>query len=215
MIAGKEKIARYFEELLEKHGDHYLSLDWKSNESQLLRFSILFDIIAFSQKKEKFSILDVGCGIGHLYGFLKDSGLIDKLNITYKGIDISRKMIDFSRKKHPGVKFEQVDLINDSFNKKSDYVLCSGVFNIRMAATEDHFETVRKMLARMFALSERGVAVNFLAKSSVYLLPEGVSDERYVYFPEEEVIRWVRAVCAKYILRKDYHPGDFTVYMLK
>jgi SAM-dependent methyltransferase len=216
MIAGKQEIARYFEDLLDKYGDHHLSLDWKSKESQLLRFTALLDILAFLPKKDSFSILDVGCGIGDLYGTMKESGMIDKFKLSYKGIDISKKMVDFASKKFPEVSFKVVDLINDKYEEKFDLVFCSGVFNIRMADEPAHFDTVRKMLSRMYALSKSGVSVNFLARSSLYLLPDDRDpQDRYVLVPEEEVIQWVRAVSPRYILRKDYHPGDFTVYMLK
>ena len=216
-FAGKGKIAEYFEGLLEKHGDHYLSLDWKSKESQLLRFTVLLDIISFTGKKADFSVLDVGCGIGHLYEFLSSNDLIKKLKIKYSGIDISRKLIDFAKRKIPGVDLRVIDLINDKFDKKSDYVMCSGVFNIRMAELSAHKSTVAKMISRMFGLCNYGVAVNFLSQSSIYYLPpDTVADtSRYVYFTEEEVTQWVRAVCDRFVLRKDYHPGDFTVYMLK
>lgn len=173
-------------------------------------------MLAFTQKKENISILDVGCGIGHFYQFLKENKLIDTLKITYKGIDISKKMIDFARKKFPGVEFEVIDLVDDKFDEKFDYVFCSGVFNLRMAELEPHYDSVRQMISRMFNLCNCGLSVNFLAKSAAYFLPdEKDHEDRYVFFPEEEVIKWVRAVWPQYILRKDYHPGDFTVYMLK
>lgn len=217
MIAGKEKIAEYFEGLLEKHGDHYLSLDWKSKESQPVRFSALLDIISYTEKKENLSILDVGCGIGHLYGFLQDMKLIDMLKISYRGIDISQKMIDFAKKKFPKVTFEMVDLINDKFDRKFDYVLSSGAFNIKMTDLALHKESVRKMISKMHNICNFGTSMNFLATSSIYLIPEGGKEEadKYVFFSEEEVISWARAVSERYILRRDYHPGDFTVYMLK
>ena len=217
MIAGKEKIAEYFEGLLEKHGDHFLSLDWKSKESQVARFAVLLDIISFTDKKEDISILDVGCGLGHFYEFLVSNGLIKQLRIKYAGIDISRKMVDFAGKKFPGIDLKQVDLINDKFDKKYDYVMSSGAFNIRMADIASHKTSVNQMISRMFNLCNCGAAVNFLSQSSIYMVPPGKDTEtdKYVYFSEEEVTKWVKAVCGRYILRKDYHPGDFTVYMLK
>ncbi|MFH1710254.1 MAG: class I SAM-dependent methyltransferase [bacterium] len=217
MIAGKEKIAEYFEGLLEKHGDHYLSLDWKSKESQHVRFSALLDVISFTDKKEGFSVLDVGCGLGHFYEFLASNSLVKQLKIKYAGIDISKKMVDFAGEKFPGIDFDQVDLINDKFDRKFDYVMGSGAFNIRMADLAEHKDSVNRMISRMYSLCNRAVAVNFLSRSSVYMIPPGkdAETERYVYFSEEEIIKWVKAVCDRYILRKDYHPGDFTVYMLK
>lgn len=217
MIAGREKIAEYFEKLLEKHGDHYLALDWKSKESQLIRFSVLLDIIAFTDKRENISILDVGCGIGHFYEFLKENNLLNSLKVKYTGIDISKKMVEFSRKKFPGVRFETVDLVNDKFTEKFDYVICSGVFNIKMEDMDAHKASVRQMISRMFNICNVGVAANFLAQSNIYIMPpeDEENRDRYVFYTEEELAQWIKAVCERYILRKDYHPGDFTFYMLK
>ena len=217
MIAGKEQIAEYFERLLEKHGDHYLSLDWKSRESQLARFIVLLDIISFTDKKENISVLDVGCGLGHFYEFLVSNDLINQLKIKYAGIDISKKMVDFAKKKFPGIDFNTVDLINDKFDKKYDFVMSSGAFNIRMADIVEHKDSVNKMISRMSHICNCGVAVNFLSQSSIYLIPPGkdAETEKYVYFTEEEVTKWVKALSDRYILRRDYHPGDFTIYMLK
>ena len=214
MIAGKEEIARYFESLLNKHGDDFLSLDWKSKESQLVRFAALIDIIFHGPKNSSISLLDVGCGIGHLYEFLKDTDLIHSLNIRYEGIDISSGMIDFARKKFKDVKFAVVDILNDGFDGKFDYVMCSGAFNIRMAPLEAHKGSVRRMLKKMFDISDHGAAVNFLSPPRGHE-GEASSDDKYVYFSEEEVLSWVKDTCDRFILRRDYHPGDFTVYMLK
>jgi SAM-dependent methyltransferase len=214
MIAGKSKLARYYDDLLEKYGDHYLSLDWKSPESQPVRFSVLLDIIMFTTKSRDISILDVGCGLGHLLDFLQVNGLVEKLNVKYSGIDIAPKMIEAARQRHPSVNFEVVDLINDRYNKTFDFAVMSGIFNVRMAELEAHKETVRKMLSRMFALCRYGAAANFKAHE----IPDAAvnkSDDRYVYFSEEEVISWVKEICGRFVLRRDYHLGDFTVYMLK
>ncbi len=126
-------------------------------------------------------------------------------------------MVDFAKKKFPGVDFRQVDLINDKFDRKFDYVVSSGAFNIRMSDLASHKASVLQMISRMFRLSNCGTAVNFLSKSTLYMISQdnGDSSDRYVYYSEEEVISFVRAMCDRYVLRKDYHPGDFTVYMLK
>jgi SAM-dependent methyltransferase len=213
-IAGREKIAEYFEVLLEKHGDSHLALEWKSKDSQQVRFAVLLEILYFAEKKENISILDVGSGIGHLYDFLKETNILEDAKINYSGIDISQKLIDFAKSKHPGVPFNTLDLIKDKHDKKYDYVLGSGAFSIKMTPLAEHKETVKKMLSRMFNM---GVAVNFLSSSALYLLPSDrdAEEDKFVYLSVEEVLSWVKAICTRYIVRHEYHPGDFTVYMLK
>jgi SAM-dependent methyltransferase len=216
-IAGKDKIAEYFEGLLERHGDHYLSLDWKSKESQLLRFSVLLDILSFAKKKQDFSILDVGCGLGHFYEFLLNTSLINNMKISYTGIDISKKMVDFAKRKFPAVNFQTMDIIGDKLDRKFDYVVSSGIFNVKMADLKTHKESVRKMISRMYQMSRFGTSINFMVQSAVYLVPQDrdPDTDKYVFFSEEEVVFWVKPIAERYVLRRDYYPGDFTVYMLK
>jgi len=214
-IAGKEKLAEYFEGLLQKHGDHYLSLDWKSSESQQVRFSVLFDIIAYADKRDDISILDVGCGIAHLYDFLLELDLIKTHKIIYSGIDIAGKLIDFAKNKHPELDLRVADMLQEGIEDKYDYVFSSGIFNIKMTDMESHKSSVRKMLSKMFDACKVGASVNFLTNPSAYVSSPREGSEKFVYYTEEEVVSWLREICERFVLRRDYHPGDFTVYMLK
>jgi SAM-dependent methyltransferase len=211
---GKEKIGSYFEDLLSKHGDNHLSLDWNSKQSQELRYAVFLEIIGYTEKTKDFSMLDVGCGIGHFYDYLKDHGLIKEFNIKYEGLDISEKLIDFARKKNPGVEFHSADLLEDRFNKKYDFVMASGPFNIRMTDIESHKQSVFRTISRMFNMANAAVAVNFICRDVLYMAKDDIGG-RYVYYTPEEIIQACRSLTNKYILRHDYHPGDFTVYLFK
>lgn len=216
-VAGREKLAKYYEELLEKYGDDYKALDWKSKESQEIRFYVLLDVISYIAEHKTISILDVGCGIGHFYDFIKKNGFLEKLNIKYTGIDISQKSIDFAKKKHADVEFKAVDLIHDKFERSFDIVIASGAFNIKMTDVDVHKESIRQMLSRMYKMAGSALAVNFLGRAALYLMEADMDakEDKFVYFPEEEILLWTKALAERYVLRRDYHPGDFTVYMLK
>ncbi len=49
-------------------------LTGKARKASSARFTVLLDMLAYTSKEDKFSILDVGCGIGHLYEFLEVIG---------------------------------------------------------------------------------------------------------------------------------------------
>jgi SAM-dependent methyltransferase len=212
----KEGQIAYFEELLAQHGPNYKALDWNSAESQRLRYKILKEIFIYGKKAAGISVLDVGCGLGDLYGFFKAEGTLHRNRITYSGCDISPKLIEAARKKYPDAKFEVKDVLEDRYMAKADYIFCSGIFSIRTAEEEEHLDFVKEMLFRMYDLCSCGVAINFLSEGA---LPAANLDElksgRYYYFEPERIMNFTRFVCSRFMLRHDYHPGDFTVYLLK
>lgn len=212
----KPKIITYYEDLLSKHGENYLALDWNSRESQKLRYQIFKELFVYGKKASNISILDVGCGFGDLYGFLKAEGLLSRHRIRYTGYDISSKLLEVARKKYPDAKFELKDILEERHLPKFDYIFASGVFNIRTTDTGSHLEFVKSMLLRMYDLGNYGVAVNFLSEGALPISnPEDLNSGRYYYFKPEEILNFCRFICTRYILRHDYHPGDFTVYLLK
>lgn len=206
----------YFEGLLAKHGENHQALDWNSRESQQLRYKIFQEIFIYGKKASSISLLDLGCGLGDLYGFLKKEKLLAKHRIKYRGYDISPKLIAAAKKKYSEASFEVKDILSERGLSKVDYIFCSGIFNIRTTETESHLEFVKNMLLRMYDLVNYGVAVNFLSEGALPLSDwDDLNSGRYHYFKPEEIIRFCRFICGQYILRHDYHLGDFTVYLLK
>ena len=204
----------YFEGLLARHGENYKALDWNSPESQRLRFKIFKEIFIYGKKASGISLLDVGCGLGDLYGFLKAEGLLNRHRISYTGSDISARLLEAARKRYPDALFELKDILEDRYIPKYDYVFCSGVFNIRTTDQNEHLDFVKEMIFRMYVLAGCGVAINFLSEGA---LPraEDPNASHYFYFEPEKIMRFWRFVCSRFILRHDYHPGDFTAYLLK
>ncbi len=212
----KQKLIDYYEGLLAQHGENYLALDWNEPESQKLRFQILKEILIYGKKASNVSILDVGCGFGDLYGFFKTEKLISRHRIRYTGYDISPKLIEVARKKHPDASFELKDILEERNLPKFDYIFCSGVFNIRTTDSGSHLEFVKSMLLRMYDLVNYGIAVNFLSEGALPVSnPEDLNSGRYYYFKPDEILNFCRFIWSRYILRHDYHPGDFTVYFVK
>ncbi len=212
----KDQQIAYFEGLLARHGENYRALDWNSPESQKLRYQIFKEIFVYGKKASNISVLDVGCGFGDLYGFFKSEGLLSRHKIHYTGFDISSKILDVARKKHPEARFEIKDILEEDSLEKFDYIFCSGVFNIRTTDSESHLGFVKSMLSRMYDLANLGVAANFLSEGALPISNiEDLNSGRYFYFKPEGIVNFCRTICSSYVLRHDYHLGDFTVYLLK
>jgi len=206
----------YFEGLLAQHGTNYLALDWNSTDSQRLRFKVLKELFIYGKKASGISLLDVGCGLGDLYGFFKADGLLSRNKINYSGYDISPKLIEAARKRYTDAKFEVKDIIEERHVPKFDYIICSGVFNIRTTDRLDHLNFVKEMMFRMYDLASFGVGINFLSEGGLPAArAEDVESGRYFFFNPEEILNYSRFVATRYIIRHDYHPGDFTLYLLK
>lgn len=212
----KEAQIKYFEALLEQNGENYLALDWNSVESQRLRFRILKEILLYGKKTANISILDIGCGLGDLYGFFKAEGLLNRHRISYTGCDISPKLVAAAKKKYPDAKFEVKDILAERYLCGADYLFCSGVFNIRTTDRNEHLDFVKEMICRTFDLAKHGAALNFLSEGALPISDrEEMDNGRYFYFKPDEIANFCRFVCGRFILRHDYHPGDFTVFLLK
>ncbi len=212
----KQKQVEYYENLLDKHGATCLALDWNSPASQKLRYQVLKELFIYGRKASNISILDVGCGFGDLYGYFKAEKIIQRHRIRYFGCDISARLLEVAKKKYPDAKFSLIDILEDRSVPKFDYVFCSGALNIRTTDHASHVEFVKSMLLRLNDLANYGVAVNFLSEGA---MPQSNSEDlnagRYFYFKPEEITSFCRFISSRFILRHDYHPGDFTVYLLK
>ena len=72
---------------------------WGSENSQRIRFEILTKCMSPTQSTIK--ILDVGSGLGHLYGYLLEKGF----EIDYTGLEINKEFVEQSKKTYPHAKF--------------------------------------------------------------------------------------------------------------
>jgi len=212
----KQKQVEYYEDLLNKHGETYLALDWNSPESQKLRYQVLKELFIYGRKGSNISVFDVGCGFGDLYGFFKKGKIVQRHKIKYFGCDISARLLEVAKKKYPEAKFALIDILEDRSVPKFDYVFCSGALNIRTTDTVSHVEFVKSMLLRLNDLANYGVAINFLSEGAMsHASSTDLNAGRYFYFKPEDIISFCRFISSRFVLRHDYHPGDFTVYLLK
>jgi SAM-dependent methyltransferase len=199
MKESLEQIKSFYSSLLHQHGpDHPMALHWNSRHTQEIRFVML----SLIDDLEGRSVLDVGCGVGDLYGFLEQ----EKIKAKYAGWDISPEMIAAAKKKHPRGDFA---LNNIQFLEKParfDYVLASGTMNVKIS---DHDRWVYEMIAVMFRTAGKGLGFNLLSNSS----PE--QDDTFYYADPERIFSYCRSLTPYVTLRHDYLPGDFTVYLYK
>jgi SAM-dependent methyltransferase len=155
-MVNVKKVKEYFKDKFEKYGTTPQGEDWNSVESQTIRFDQLIKVIDSSQP---YSIIDYGCGYGALIDHLRSLGH----SFTYQGMDILEDAISKAKELHRDCFFTAVerDLT------PSDYVVESGIFNIKLDAEYDNWTThVLDTLSRMNRLAIKGFAFNCLTKYS-------------------------------------------------
>ena len=150
------RVQEYYDEKLRTHGPTARGVDWKSPESQELRFAQLAKLIDHDRP---FTINDFGCGYGALINYLKSCGL----QFQYVGFDISSEMIARAGEMYPGASF--VD--NQGDLREADYTLASGIFNVKLDTDESAWKSyMLDVLDTMNSLSRSGFAFNALTKYS-------------------------------------------------
>ncbi len=152
-------VTRYYTEKLMTHGATPKGVDWNSFESQNLRFEQLLKVC---DPSASFSINDYGCGYGALIEFLSAKGY----TFRYCGFDLSAAMIAQARELHCALNHCQFS-DDGSHLPMADYTLASGIFNVRVGASDEEWkEYVLYTLKKMAAISEKGFSFNALTKYS-------------------------------------------------
>jgi SAM-dependent methyltransferase len=200
-----KQVGDYYSEKIIKNGATPQGVDWNSIESQQLRFDILSKVILTDGH---FSILDFGCGFGSMYDYYRTK----KLELNYTGYDISEEMISEAKKRNGNdERTKWLTSLND--NEKYDYVVASGIFNVKLNNENDVWlkyiiETINKL--NQFSIS--GFSFNVLTK---YSDKEFVKD--YLYYADPLFLfDYCKTNYSKNVaLLHDYNLYEFTIIVRK
>lgn len=194
----RASLVKLYADRVAEMGYDVRSLGWKSREDQLLRFQVLADIGDLSDSV----VCDVGCGFGDLQPYLSERFR----NVQYVGVDLSEELLTVARSRYPALKFAVADILDESYQETADWHLLSGALSYKL---EDNLAFTTRMLAKMFALSRRGVAANFLSTYVNYQHP------RNYHHDPADVFRIAKGLTKRVALRHDYPLWEFTVYLYK
>lgn len=191
----------HFSRLLSRHGHSHAALEWNSRESQERRFAALADVGLGAGD----TLLDVGCGIGDLVAWLERAGLA----LDYTGVDLTPLMVETAQARFPDRAFLQGCLLNGVAlpRPRFDWVVASGIFAHRRDRPDAY---MRAMIEAMLAIADKGVAVNSLSLKAEYA-------HRWTLYhaDPDTTLAWARERVPRAVLREDYDPNDFTLYLYK
>lgn len=194
-----DSMIRFYDKNVKTHGNDIRSVAWGSRESQEKRFLVFSEMADLESKK----VLDVGCGLGDFYAWL-----MSRLKaVDYSGVDITPSMIEAASKCYPEVPFK-IQNINEIEKAEPtyDFVFASGIFNRKVP---DHEAFVLETIKGMFSLCKSGIAFNILSTRADFF------EEEEYYANPEKMLDFCMGLSRKVILRHDYMPHDFTVYIYK
>jgi SAM-dependent methyltransferase len=192
----EDRIRRHYEPRIDPSRESHDVLDWACASSQQARFEVLVSNVELAGR----SLLDVGCGLGDLWGFLKSR----QVEVDYTGVDLLPRMTAEARRRHPDGDFRSCDVFKDPLpgELQRDVVFCSGMFNLNVG---NNMDFVPDAIERFLELANTHVVFN--------MLHERAAAETHRYFFYEP--RWVTDLLAdqpcELRVLEDYLPNDFTV----
>lgn len=122
--ARAERLRDYFGARLAAYGDDPRGVDWQSAEAQRARFDALIAV----GDLDGATVLDAGCGLGHLYGYLCQQGI----TVGYTGCDLSEAHISRARAIYPHVRFIAFGARAVAGAEAFDYVIACGLLHLRV-----------------------------------------------------------------------------------
>ncbi len=200
---ASDRARAVFRAHLAKHQTGAEAVGWGSAASQQRRFEVLSEIGDLSQA----SVLDFGCGLGAMAGWLRGTGFKGR----YLGVDFTPEYVDRASNAYPLETFVEgsYDTLSDILadrNFEPDYVFASGVFYLD---AEGGHDLMMNHVRTLFEVAGMGLAFNSLSAA------RSERDDGELYADPGRVMNDCLSLTSKVVLRHDYHPGDFTCYLLK
>jgi SAM-dependent methyltransferase len=196
-----QNVERYYSEKVTTFGPTPTGVDWKSAESQAMRFDQLLRLF---QRDGPFTINDYGCGYGALVDYLANRNP----GFMYRGFDISERMIAEARQVH-GQSSRCEFFSAKSLLSPADYTVASGIFNVKLETPESEWlEYILATLREFVGLSRRAFAFNALTSYSdlEFMRPDLYYADPLYFFD------YCKKNCSRMVsLLHDYPLHEFTI----
>lgn len=192
-------VRELYEKSLREHGPTPPGVGWRDCESQAMRFDRLISIL---DGDRDYSVADLGCGYGALYDYL----VLRKAPFRrYVGYDISADMLAHAPQKLQRDCRARL-VVGDTVAEPVDYVLASGIFNVRLDADEAGWaDYVWRSVESMAEKTRKGFAFNLLTTFVDY------REDHLYYADPGEYLNRCRARWPRAVLFHDYPLHEWTI----
>lgn len=197
-----ESVNALYSSLLREHGSSAAAVGIP-RDNQHLRYHSVSRRLPLDAD---FSLLDYGCGLGHLRGFLIQAGFG---NCRYSGVDINPDFLAESRARHPSCEFlsrEEYTLSNTMY----DFSVAIGTFNLLYADEVDQQEFIASEIDLVFSRTTKAMFVNFMHTDVDYVQPGAWHQ------PVGALFSHVKSSVAKRVeIDSSYLPYEFTLVIYR
>ncbi len=208
MNADLQQVRDFFQKQLDAHGEDAVGVGWNSAYAQEVRFEQLAKVIV---PEKPYTVMDYGCGYGAMASWFRKAGYEYTHYYGYDIVEDSLKAARTAFSDDPSVSFHS----DYTAVPMCDYLVASGVFNIKMNADRDAWsEYILHSLESFNKKTARGFAVNFLTS---YSDPDRMAERPDLYYADPCLIF---DYCRRHFSRNvallhDYKIWDFTVIVRK
>ena len=194
-------VAAYYAAKLDAHGATPRGVDWNGPESHQLRHRQFLRLFEGSRDG---SIIDLGCGFGDFFGFLRSAGH----NGHFTGYDVAPGMIEAARQLH-GEGDDRSWRVGATPDEAADFAVASGILNVKGDVSDDVWlGYLRETLDVLAKAGRKGFGFNVLSLSSD---PDRRRSNLY-YADPSEMLRYCLSRYGRSVaLLQDYGLYEFTV----
>lgn len=199
----QEKVSLYYDKACRAANTGWQASLWLSAEDQYYRYVLMGQMLNW----QGCSVLDIGCGQGDLYQFIKERSK----NVTYTGVDISQEMVTAAKRRFPDAEFLHADFLSEDFQPKQyDFVLGIGTFAVKLDGNQ--MEYFKRSINKLYKIANRAVGITLSSVKSAYDMK---FEEFYHYYDPAEVLNICLGVTPSVILNHSTLPLEMAVFLHK
>jgi SAM-dependent methyltransferase len=193
-------IERY-REAFRQHGNSPDAVLWPKGRQHLR-----FEALTSHFPRAGFSVLDFGCGLGHLKSYL-DARHRD---FRYHGVDVVPEFIAECSRTFPGSSFTRINS-HAEVGGSYDYVVMSGAFNLLyLPEAERHQGLVFEILEHLFQFTQSALSCDFMTDKVDFRQPGAF------HMSEPALVGFIRdRLSPRYVLDHSYMPYEFAARVFK
>ena len=132
-------------------------------------------------------------------------------NINYEGLEISKLLFEQIKKKYTNVNFHNLNILEDTFQNKYDFIIINGVFTSKPGMNDEEiWDFFKNMIKRIYDNINIGVSFNIMSPVVDY------KEDFLFYLSYDKLSFFLKNNFNKnFIINQAYGGWEYTVYLFK